>query len=83
MGQRERLTAVRLRDMLVDDGTWESWDTVIARPAETSDGEDRAYADDLARARQRAGTDEAVITGAGMIGGNRAAIVLSLSLIHI
>ncbi|MBY4575191.1 carboxyl transferase [Gordonia paraffinivorans] len=77
MGQRERLTAVRLRDMLVDDGTWESWDTVIARPAETSDGEDRAYADDLARARQRAGTDEAVITGAGMIGGNRAAIVLS------
>ncbi|GAA13664.1 carboxyl transferase domain-containing protein [Gordonia alkanivorans] len=77
MGERARLSAVELRGMIVDDGSWESWDTAIVRPAVTSDGDDRAYADDLARARVRSDSDESVITGAGLIGGHRAAIVLS------
>ncbi|MDH3050994.1 carboxyl transferase domain-containing protein [Gordonia alkanivorans] len=77
MGERARLSAVDLRDMIVDDGSWESWDTAIVRPAVTSDGDDRAYADDLARARERSDSDESVITGRGLIGGRRAAIVLS------
>ncbi len=63
--------------MIVDDGSWESWDTSIMRPAATSDGDDRAYADDLQRARERSDSDESVITGAGSVGGHRAAIVLS------
>ncbi|MDV6311683.1 carboxyl transferase [Gordonia amicalis] len=77
MGERARLSAVDLRDMIVDDGSWESLDTSIVRPAVTSDGDDRAYAADLARARERSGSDESVITGTGLIGGRRAAIVLS------
>ncbi|MDS1115829.1 carboxyl transferase domain-containing protein [Gordonia westfalica] len=77
MGERARLSAVELRGMIVDDGSWESWDTAIVRPAVTSDGDDHAYADDLARARERSDSDESVITGTGLVGGHRAAIVLS------
>ncbi|GAC01632.1 acetyl-CoA carboxylase beta chain [Gordonia namibiensis NBRC 108229] len=77
MGERARLSAADLRDLIVDDGSWESWDSAIVRPAVTSDGDDRAYADDLARARERSDSDESVMTGTGLIGGHRAAIVLS------
>ena len=54
---------------LLDAGTFRSWDTepVDVRP-------DRAYAADLAAARERTGLDESVITGEGRIGGHQVAV---------
>ncbi|WP_439032033.1 carboxyl transferase domain-containing protein [Gordonia terrae] len=77
MGERARLTATDLRDMLVDEGTWESWDSPVVSPASTSDGNDDAYAEELTRARERTGSDESVITGSGVIGGHPVAAVVS------
>ncbi|WP_044506134.1 carboxyl transferase domain-containing protein [Gordonia sp. KTR9] len=77
MGERARLTASELRAMLVDDGTWESWDVPVGAPAATSDGADDTYAAELERARRTSGSDESVSTGAGSIGGRRVAMVLS------
>lgn len=56
----ERPSARALIDTVLDDGTWTSWD----RPA-PSPGADAGYAATLARARERTGLDEAVITGEG------------------
>ena len=77
MGERARLSAPVLRDMLVDEGTWESWDSPVESPASTSDGDDDAYAEELARSRERTGSDESVITGSGVIGGHPVAMVVS------
>ncbi|MGW8815102.1 carboxyl transferase domain-containing protein [Gordonia terrae] len=77
MGERARLSAPVLRDMLVDEGTWESWDSPVESPASASDGDDDAYAEELARSRERTGSDESVITGSGVIGGHPVAMVVS------
>ncbi|OUC76611.1 carboxyl transferase domain-containing protein [Gordonia lacunae] len=77
MGERARLTAAELREMLVDDGTWESWDAPVGEPAATSDGADDTYAAELERARGTSGSDEAVSTGVAAVGGRRVAMVLS------
>ncbi|MFS8480194.1 MAG: carboxyl transferase domain-containing protein [Micromonosporaceae bacterium] len=64
------------RDLIaltIDSGTWESWDEPVTDPAPL----DPAYADALAAARRRTGLDEAVITGAGRLGGRRVAVVAS------
>ncbi len=63
------------RDLLgavLDPGTFRSWDTgpVGVRPGP-------AYAADLAAARRKTGLDESVITGTGLIGGRRVAVVAS------
>jgi acyl-CoA carboxylase subunit beta len=57
---------------LLDPGTFRSWD----------DGLDGvrtgpSYAGDLARAREKTGLDESVITGTGLIGGRRVAVAAS------
>ena len=67
-----RVSAADLIRAVVDPGTWRSWDEPIA---EQRGAEDAAYADALARARERTGLDEAVITGEGRIRGSRVAIV--------
>ncbi|ANY22630.1 carboxyl transferase domain-containing protein [Gordonia terrae] len=77
MGERARLSAPVLRDMLVDEGTWESWDSPVESPASASDGDDDAYAEELARSRERTGSDESVITGSGVIGGHPVVMVIS------
>ncbi|WP_238421222.1 acetyl-CoA carboxylase carboxyltransferase subunit alpha/beta [Gordonia sp. 'Campus'] len=77
MGERARLTATDLRDMLVDEGSWTSWDAPVGSPASTSDGDDAAYAEELARARERTRSDESVTTGTGVIGGHPVALVVS------
>ncbi|HSK90377.1 MAG TPA: carboxyl transferase domain-containing protein [Euzebyales bacterium] len=64
------LDTADLRDAVLDAGTWRSWD----RPAGTPTA-DAAYAATLARARERTGLDEAVITGEGRIRGRRVAVV--------
>ncbi|MBO0841971.1 MAG: acetyl-CoA carboxylase carboxyltransferase subunit alpha/beta [Nocardioides sp.] len=66
------LTSAELIDLALDPGTWESWDTPPAYGTV-----DEAYAADLARARERSGTDESVVTGAGTINGRRVALVIS------
>ncbi|MFB6893988.1 carboxyl transferase domain-containing protein [Kitasatospora sp. NPDC056327] len=66
------LTAHQLVGLLVDPGSFVSWDEPpTAEPA------DAGYRASLARARERTGTDEAVLTGAGRIGGEPAALVAS------
>ncbi|NYI79801.1 carboxyl transferase domain-containing protein [Nocardioides panzhihuensis] len=66
------LTSAELLDLVLDPGTWTPWD------APPSYGEiPEAYAADLARARERAGTDESVVTGEARISGRRVAVVLS------
>ncbi|MEV7011221.1 carboxyl transferase domain-containing protein [Streptosporangium sp. NPDC051022] len=61
------------RDLLrtvLDENTFVSWDAppVDVRP-------DPGYAEALARARERTGSDESVITGAGLLRGRRVAVV--------
>ncbi|MEU0312751.1 carboxyl transferase domain-containing protein [Nocardioides sp. NPDC006273] len=66
------LTSAELIDLVLDPDTWTPWD------APPSYGEvPEAYAADLARARERAGTDESVVTGESRIAGRRVAVVLS------
>src|SRR6266511_876768 len=64
-------TALELLDLVLDAGTWSSWDTPAADPP----GIDPAYARALAAARARTGLDESVLTGEGRIGGRRVAAV--------
>jgi acetyl-CoA carboxylase carboxyl transferase subunit beta len=67
----ERRSALDLIDLVFDDGTWRSWDEEATTPPA-----DEEYAATLARARERSGLDEAVITGEGRIRGRRLAVVL-------
>jgi acetyl-CoA carboxylase carboxyl transferase beta subunit len=66
-----RLTAWEFIDILVDEGTWTSWDTDLA-PVEA----DPEYAEELALARAKTGLDESVLTGGASIRGHRLAILL-------
>jgi acetyl-CoA carboxylase beta subunit/acetyl-CoA carboxylase alpha subunit len=66
-------TALELIDLVFDAGSWESWDAPAADPP----GADPGYAAALAAARERTGVDEAVLTGAGTVGGRRVAGVVS------
>ncbi|SLK03249.1 carboxyl transferase domain-containing protein [Arthrobacter sp. P2b] len=66
------LSAAELLDIVVDEGSFISWDTPAQEPALSDD-----YARDLAKARERSGTDESVITGAGLIRGRRVAVIVS------
>jgi acetyl-CoA carboxylase carboxyl transferase subunit beta len=65
-GARELLTAA------LDAGSFVSWDgpPLDVAPAGS------AYAAELAAAAERAGTDEAVVTGEGRIHGHRVAVVV-------
>ncbi|MGH1564104.1 carboxyl transferase domain-containing protein [Mumia sp. DW29H23] len=66
-----RLGARALIDLVLDPGSFRSWDAPVVRGAV-----DEAYAADLARAEERAGTDEAVLTGEGTIRGRRVAVLV-------
>ena len=66
------LNATELLDIVVDEGSFISWDTPAQQPPVNDD-----YARDLAKARERSGTDESVITGAGLIRGRRVAVIVS------
>ncbi|MWA03805.1 acetyl-CoA carboxyl transferase [Actinomadura sp. LD22] len=69
----ERVGAHELLRRVLDAGGWTSWDVPPA--GEPAPG--TAYGDDLAAARERAGTDEAVVTGEGRLRGRRVAFVVS------
>ncbi|WP_250290010.1 carboxyl transferase domain-containing protein [Frankia sp. CiP1_Cm_nod1] len=57
---------------LLDAGTWRCWDRAPEQPALSA-----AYGQDLARASERSGADEAIRTGEGHVGGHRVAVVAS------
>ncbi|WP_034651919.1 carboxyl transferase domain-containing protein [Corynebacterium vitaeruminis] len=67
-----RTSAHDLIDQVLDPGTFISWDT----PPHYGDIS-QDYKDALARAREKSGVDEAVITGEGEVFGHRVAFVLS------
>ena len=66
-----RLTARELIEVVVDTGSWVSWDTT---PVDVDTDAD--YTADLARARAATGLDEAVLTGAADLRGRRIAVVV-------
>lgn len=65
-----RRTAREVIDLLVDAGTWRSWD---AKPDQGTVSD--VYAAELAAATERSGSDESVTTGEGLIHGRRIAIL--------
>lgn len=76
------LTSAELIDLVLDPDTWTSWDIPPVHGRSGARGNQagelpEAYAADLVRARERAGTDESVVTGEARIAGRRVAVVLS------
>lgn len=67
-----RIGAHALIEATVDAGSWESWDT-----APEYGDLDKSYAEDLDRARTKAGTDEAIVTGRATMQGQDVALVVS------
>ncbi|QWC86210.1 acetyl-CoA carboxyl transferase [Nocardioidaceae bacterium] len=70
----ERLSSAELIRRVLDPGTFESWDAPVVR--EGSETPDDAYAAQLARAAQKAGTDESVVTGRALLDGLPVAVVV-------
>lgn len=68
----EALSARALIDLVVDDGSFESWDT----PPDRS-GHSEEYLAQLEKAEGRTGCDEAVLTGSGRVHGRKVAIAVS------
>ena len=66
-----RLSAAELIDLVLDEGSWSSWDVPPAY-GEISE----AYAAELAAAREKSGVDESVLTGEGLMHGRRVAVVM-------
>ena len=65
-----RLDARTLRDMVLDPGSWRTWDTPVP-PREMDDD----YARELAAATARTQQDEAIVTGEATLRGRRVAVV--------
>jgi acetyl-CoA carboxylase carboxyl transferase subunit beta len=65
-----RLSAHDLIDLVLDEGSWQGWDT----PPDRS-GVSEAYAAELAAAQERTGVDESVVTGEGRLHGRRVAVL--------
>ncbi len=65
-----RLDARSLRDLVLDAGSWQSWDTPVP-PREVDDD----YARELLRATEKTRQDESIITGEGRLRGRRVAVV--------
>jgi acyl-CoA carboxylase subunit beta len=67
-----RRSAVELIELVLDPGSFESWDVTIDRSSYSP-----AYGREVEEATERAGTDESVLTGCGRVGGRRVAVVVS------
>ena len=65
-----RWTARELIDLVLDEGSYESWDQPVDRS-----GHPEAYRTELAAAEERAGTDESVLTGRGLVRGRPVAFL--------
>ncbi|PRB72820.1 carboxyl transferase domain-containing protein [Arthrobacter sp. MYb213] len=67
-----RIGAAELLDTVLDQGSFESWDTTPQQPPLSE-----SYATDLEAARMKSGADESVLTGKGLIQGRPVAIIVS------
>ncbi len=67
-----RWSAQGLIDLVLDDGSFESWD----QPVDIS-GHTESYQVELRAAAERAGTDESVITGRGLVRGRPVAVLVN------
>jgi acetyl-CoA carboxylase alpha subunit/acetyl-CoA carboxylase beta subunit len=66
-----RRDARALRDLVLDAGSWTSWDAAPVPPRHLPPG----YAAELAVAAERSGQDESVVTGEGTLRGRRVAVI--------
>ena len=67
-----RRTAQELLDLVLDPGTFEPWD----QPIELTDHDD-GYRAELEAAAAKAGTDESVLTGRGLVRGRPVCVVVN------
>ena len=65
-----RWNAQELLDLVLDEGSFQSWD----EPIDISDAPP-GYRAELEAARERAGTDESVLTGRGLVHGRPVAVL--------
>jgi acetyl-CoA carboxylase beta subunit/acetyl-CoA carboxylase alpha subunit len=68
----KRLSAHELISLVLDEGTFVSWDQDLATPKDASP----EYLAELAEARAKSGVDEAILTGEGLIRGRKVAFVV-------
>ena len=66
-----RLGARDLIRLVLDEGSWTSWDTPPDRT-----GVSEEYAAELAAEQARSGVDESVLTGEGLMHGRRVAVMV-------
>ena len=66
------LRAAELLDVVLDAGSFRSWDTAVTRRTPTKE-----YGRELQAAREKSGVDESVLTGEGLIRGRRVAVIVS------
>lgn len=71
----QRLRTRELLDLLVDAGSYRSWDALLDVHPPVPHVDAESYATQLAKARAASGSDESVLTGAGKIRGFEVAIV--------
>lgn len=72
MSVAQRVHARDLLDLVLDPGSWESWDAPV-----DIDHHPEAYRRELLAAAERAGTDESVLTGRGTVRGRPVAVVVN------
>ena len=70
---QRRLGARELIDVVIDPGTYTSWDEPLDHSALSAE-----YQESLAAAAERSGCDESVITGQARIGGHDVALVVGV-----
>lgn len=63
-------SALALRDAVLDEGSFRSWDSVPLQVADTD-----AYRAELSAAAAKSGLDESVLTGEGTVFGRRVAVL--------
>jgi acetyl-CoA carboxylase beta subunit/acetyl-CoA carboxylase alpha subunit len=68
----KRLNATELIELVLDPGSFSSWDNDLVEPS----GASPQYLAQLDEARKKSGVDEAVLTGEGSIKGRKVAIVV-------
>ncbi|ONI75663.1 acetyl-CoA carboxyl transferase [Kribbella sp. ALI-6-A] len=71
-GAARRPSARESIEVVLDPGSFESWD----EPADLT-GHSQAYLDQLAKAAERSGADESVLTGRGLMRGRPVAVLVS------
>lgn len=68
-----RLSTQELLVHLIDEGSWESWDTAGTQ----SRGDGDAYADELRAAAEASGVSESILTGLARVNNHAVAVVVS------